>query len=129
MVDDLRDERLRAVGAPELPPVAGVSLKVSNGRLKAGMQSDIAMTVFNVGKGEFYRLVATTESQIPALNGLEFDFGKLGVREGLTLIRRISIPRRQPPGQAVVRFRWSELNGYAPESLDAGIPLKGSSSP
>jgi len=121
--DDIREKNMYAIGTPLLPPAAGVSLKVSNGRLKAGMQSDIALTVFNVGKGEFYRLVATTESAVPALNGLEFDFGKLGVREGLTLVRRISIPRRQSPGQAVVRFRWSELNGYAPEPLDAGIPL------
>ena len=124
---DLREQDLRAVGKPELPPAATLSLKVSNGWFRAGMDSDLALTVLNTGEGEFYHLEATTESVVPALNGLTFQFGKISPGERLTLVRKIHIPHQQPPGQAVVRFQRSELNGYAPGPVEAGVPVKGSS--
>jgi hypothetical protein len=126
-VRGLREQNLRAVGKPQLPPVATLSLKVSNGWFQAGMDSDLALTVLNTGKGEFYHLEAITESVVPALNGLTFQFGKISPGEGLTLVGKIHIPRQQPPGQAVVRFRWSELNGYAPGPVEASVPVKGAS--
>jgi hypothetical protein len=119
-----REQKLQATGKPDHPPAAAVSLKVSNGRLQAGMESDISLTVLNTGLGDFYRLMAVSESDVPALDGLEFDFGKLAPGEGLTLVRRIRIPRKLPPGRVAVRFRWTELNDHAPVSIDAQIPLK-----
>jgi hypothetical protein len=123
VVRTFREQKLYATGESELPPAAAMSLKVSNGRLQAGMESDISLTVLNTGQGTFYRLTAVTESEIPALDGLKFDFGKLSSGEGLSLVHRISLPRRQPPGQAAVRFRWTELNDYAPIDVDAQIPI------
>ncbi|MBN2270507.1 MAG: hypothetical protein JXN61_07830 [Sedimentisphaerales bacterium] len=122
-VRGLRERKLHATGKPELPPAASISLQVTNGSLQPGMQSDLALTVLNVGQGEFYRLEATTESKVPALDGLKFEFGKLDSGEGLSLLRRVRIPDQQSPGQAVVRFRWSELNGYAPGPVEAAIPM------
>ena len=124
-VHGLREQSLRAVGKPELPPAATLSLKVSNGLFQAGMDSDLALTVLNTGKGEFYHLEAITESVVPALNGLTFQFGKISPGESLTLVRKIHFPRQQPPGQAIVRFQWSELNGYAPGPVEAGVPVVG----
>ncbi|MHC4744999.1 MAG: hypothetical protein ACYS8Z_24040, partial [Planctomycetota bacterium] len=91
-----RQEQLLATGKSQLPPLASISFKVSNGALQAGTESDISLTVLNEGPGTFYRLVAVTESDIPTLNGLEFDFGKLAPGEGLSLLQRVRIPRRRP---------------------------------
>ena len=122
-VRGLREQKLHATGKPELPPAASISLQATNGSLQADMESDLALTVLNVGQGEFYRLEATTTSIVPALDGLKFEFGKLASGEGLSLLQRVRIPHQQPPGQAVVRFRWSELNGHAPGPVEAVIPM------
>lgn len=125
-VNIFREQKLKAAGKPDHPPAAEVSLKVSNGFLQAGVENDISLTVLNTGLGDFYRLVAISESDVPALNALEFGFGKLIPGEGLTLIRPVRIPEQQPSGKAVVRFRWYELNGYAPGSVEAAIPVHSS---
>jgi len=124
IVQAVRAAQRMAVGKPTSPPRAKVLLKVSNGGLAAGRENHLALTALNTGKGAFYRLQAVTKSTVPALNGLVFDFDKLDPAEGLTLTRKVTPPSAQQPGHVTITFRWSELNGYAPNPLQAAIPLR-----
>lgn len=122
---ELNSQSIIASGVPKLPPFAKVFMKMPTAEIKPDTDCELLLTVENTGKGEFYQLVATSESLISALDGIKFEFGKLNPGETLTLSQKAHIPREHPTGPAVVNFKWSELNGYQPDPVQAKIMVKG----
>ena len=118
-------DSMAEIGTPTLPPYAKVSVTTAREETKAGDECEIAVSVTNTGKGEFYQLVATSESSVVALNGLSFKFGKLGIGESLTLKQAVRIPQDQPTGPASVRFKWSEYNDFAPNPVTGRVLVRG----
>ncbi|MBN2590036.1 MAG: caspase family protein [Sedimentisphaerales bacterium] len=125
IINDLMQSNLAATGVPDLPPFATITTKLSNTEVKADGDCDLSLTVANTGKGEFYKLVAVSQCEIPEINGLIFKFGKLDPDDSLTLTKKVHIPREQLTGPVAVEFVWSELNGYEPEPVQAKIMVKG----
>ena len=125
IIESLKKSNMMATGVPELPPFANISIKVPDTQVKADTDCELSLTVENTGKGEFYQLVGTSESLIPELDGLKFEFGKLEPEDSLTLTQKFHIPRGQLTGPANVNFKWSELNGYEPNPVLARVMVKG----
>jgi len=125
----IKKENMTVTGTPKLPPFAKLSAKVPYQEIKADTDCELSLTVENAGKGEFYRLVSTSESLVPELDGLKFEFGKLDPCDVLTLTKKVHIPRVQPTGPVAINFQWSELNGYEPDPVQAKILIKGLSRP
>lgn len=118
-------ESMAMRGIPDLPPFAKLSVKVPDSKVIAGTDCDISLTVENTGKGEFYRLEATSESIVPALDGLKFKFGKLASGNSLTLTQTSHIPHSQSTKVVNVSFKWSELNGYEPDLIHTRLLVAG----
>ena len=124
-VYNVQRRNMALVGTPKLPPFAKFSVAVPDGEVKADAYCEVSLTVENTGKGEFYQLVATSESLVSELDGLKFEFGKLDPGDNLTLTKKVYIPRHQSTGLANINFKWSELNGYEPDPVHARIMVKG----
>jgi len=129
IIERARAESMAATGNPSLPPFAKVLVKAPKGNIKGGTDCELSLTVENTGKGEFYRLMAASESLVPVLDGLKFEFGKLDPCDILTLTEKIHVPRNQPTGPILVNFKWSELNGYEPSPVQAKIIVQGLQQP
>lgn len=124
-VYNFQRKNMALVGIPKLPPFAKLRIKIPDGEVKADTDCEVSLTVENTGKGEFYKLVATSESLVSELDGLRFEFGKLVPGDSLTLTKKVHIPRGQSTGPADMNFKWSELNGYEPNPMHARIMVKG----
>jgi hypothetical protein len=125
----VRADNMAFKGTPVLPPFGQISVITTEGEIAAGSTCDISIAVKNVGKGEFYQLMATGESAAGAFDGLKFEFGKVNTNESLTLTRNVEIPKGQPTGPVVVTFKWTELNGYQPDPVQARIMVRGLARP
>ena len=125
IIQSFQQEGMAIAGTPKLPPYSVSSVEISDAAVEADTDCQLSLTVENTGKGEFYRLAATSESLVPSLDGLRFEFGKLDPNDSLTLTKKVHIPRGQPTGPVNVSFMWSELNGYEPDPVHARLLVKG----
>jgi uncharacterized protein YgiM (DUF1202 family) len=115
--------------APFPPPNAQADLTIHPLEAKVGSQLSLLVTVKNTGKGPLYRLRAKTKSDVPLLDGLEFNFGKVSPSSGGRATITIQIPPTQPPGEIPVEIEFREHNGFAPSPLHALVVLKGAPRP
>lgn len=125
IVQGRQSSSMAQTGVPDLPPFAEASVDVPAEDIRADTHCTLSLHIKNTGKGEFYQLVATSESLVPSLDGLRFEFGQLDPNDKLTLSKQVHIPRGQATGPANVTFTWSELNGYEPDPLHNQIKVQG----
>jgi hypothetical protein len=122
LIDKFCQDRMQSTGQPAAPPEGQVSAVCSRPS-RAGEWVEVMVTVKNVGKGEFYKLAAQSESDVPRLSGLKLQFGKLLAGESLSLPLRAQLPAGQAAGPMQVRLKWSELNGYTPEPTSVTVVI------
>ena len=129
VVERIRRSTLAATGIPQLPPFAKVLMALPAGEVTAGSEMNVGLVITNVGKGEFYQLVATTESPVAELNEIRLEFGKVVPGENSALVQKVRLPANLPTSSIPITFRWSELNGYAPDQIAASIKVRGLARP
>ena len=122
-------EILKDIGLPKLPPFAKLIIDVPVNAIEAGNKTQLSVTVTNIGKGEYYRLMATTESDLDVLNGIEFPFGMIVQGESRTVTKNIEIPLTTLTQQTTVSFKWKEYNDFAPDEISRVISIKGKNRP
>jgi uncharacterized protein YgiM (DUF1202 family) len=115
--------------APFPPPSAQADLTIHPLEAKAGDQLTLLLTVKNTGKGPLYRLRAKTKSEVPLLDGHQFNFGKVSASSGGRATVTIQIPSTQPPGEFPLEIDFHEHNGFAPRSMRALVVFKGAPRP
>jgi hypothetical protein len=80
-----------------------------------GAANELVLTLANQGEGAAYRLRVVTRSNIPALHGLRFSYGRLRPGESKTRRARIQVPRENSEAEAVVVLVFEEASGRGPE--------------
>jgi len=92
--------------------------------LHAGEEAKITLKIKNIGKGDFYQLLAKTESENPVLKNKEFVFGKIKSGETKTWTTKIKIPEFALSREDEVKFVFKELNGKIPESFSTTLTIE-----
>ncbi len=98
------------------PPTLVVQDFHNESELRNGGASVLTLTVVNNGEGAAYRVFATTRSNVPALHGLQFSFGRLQPREAKTRRVKVVLPRDNDETEALVVLVFDEAHQFAPES-------------
>jgi hypothetical protein len=83
--------------------------------LRNGAGSELTLTVLNDGEGPAYRVFATTRSNVEALHGLQFSFGKLEPHQAKTRRVRVKVPRDNDETEALVVLVFDEAHQFTPE--------------
>ena len=107
-------------GQPNLV-VQDLSVK---GELRNGAGAHLVLSVGNTGQGAAYRLVVRTRSNIPALHGLQFSFGRLAPGESEVREVRVALPGDNDEPQAVVVLVFEEAHQFAPEPVTRRFAVK-----
>ena len=110
-------------GQPAGRPVAEVDWQLPASATPAGRIIPVAITIKNVGLGDFYGLMGRMKSELVVLNDLEFVFGRLGVDEEVTLTSEVFLPSDLSPGSVSVRLEFTEYNNYAPLHIDRELVI------
>ena len=84
------------------------------GGYRAGGKMKITVTVSNLGLGPAYRVRAISEAASPALQDLEFFFGKIEPGGSRSYTTHVSIPRDAHSSIWKVRLRFVEEYGHQP---------------
>ena len=107
-----------------VPPTLVVKELFHAGELRNGTAAELVLTVANTGSGTAYRVIARTRSNIPALHGLQFSFGKLEPHEAKTRRVKVELPRDNDENQALIVLAFEEAHQFAPEPISRRFPVK-----
>lgn len=88
------------------------------GQALAGDSVKLSLTVQNIGKGPYSRLMATTISQASWLNGRNFYFGSIKPSEEKSYAIKVAIPKNYPGGRVFYVVNFQESNSFNPSSID-----------
>ncbi len=91
--------------------------------LNAGEEAKITLKIKNTGKGDFYQLLAKTESENPVLKNKEFIFGKIKSGETKSWTTKVKIPEFALSREDEVKFVFKELNSKTPESFSTTLTI------
>ena len=117
------DSRIGPATAP--PDLAPGPLQVGNDELLAGGESVLELTVENRGEGPAYRVVATTRSSLPALQGLQLSFGRIDPGPRLTRRVRVRLAPTVAEPSAMLVVVFGEANGFRPGNVSRRVPIRG----
>jgi hypothetical protein len=103
--------------APAAPPQTGVAVRV-DGRL-------LVVEVTNHGAGATAQLRGTLQSPFAELNGREMLFGRIAPGGQRAWFTELPFPEETRYAEIPIRIVFSELNGFAPQDLDATLTVSG----
>ena len=114
---------------PPSPPLAVVAMTVSPTPAVTGSDIVVTVKVTNTGKGPLYRFHGRTSSPEPALDNLEFFFGKVEADDSSTIGQPVRLSRELPDSELSVRVEFWEDNGFVPSPIEARVFVKGEARP
>jgi hypothetical protein len=99
------------------PPGLTAETLLVVGELRNGGAARLRLTVKNGGQGAAYLVSVTTRSNVTALHGLRFSFGKL--EPGQSKVREVAValPTDNDEMQAVVVLAFDEAHQFVPEPV------------
>jgi carboxyl-terminal processing protease len=83
--------------------------------MMAGEEAKLTLRIRNIGRGDFYQLIAKTESENPLFKNKEFVFGHIKSGEQKTWTTKIKIPESALSREDEVKFTFREANNKIPE--------------
>ena len=111
-------------------PSANVTYQIYDSQHKpinamlAGTESYLELKIKNVGAGQFYHLIAKTESENYLFKNKEFVFGNLKPNEEKSWTVKIKMPEAMLNREDIVTFKFTEDNQKAPEPFEIVVPLQ-----
>jgi hypothetical protein len=112
-----------STGKPRLMPQAEASVQWARGKVQAGEKAILQVTVRNTGKGELYRVTATTASSNLAFNDWKLEFGRIDPGESKTLELAIKTNQMMRTQDLPIRISFAEYNGYEPPHIDTKLRI------
>ncbi len=106
------------------PPKLVVNDVHFESELRNGTRSELVVTVTNQGAGAAYRLVGGARSNLPALHGLRFSFGRLKPGQSKTRRTVVTVPRANNEAQALVVLAFEEAHRYTPAQTSTRFPVR-----
>jgi hypothetical protein len=103
--------------APAAPPQTGVEVRV-DGKL-------LVVEVTNSGAGATAQLRATLQSPLAELNGREMLFGRIPPGRQRAWFTELPFPEETRYAEIPIRIVFSELNGFAPQDVEATLTVSG----
>jgi carboxyl-terminal processing protease len=114
-------------------PQAQVSFAVEGKQpsetLMAGEEEKLTLRVKNTGRGDFYQLIAKTESENPFFKNKEFVFGHLKSGEIKSWTTDVKIPEAALSREDEVKFVFREANNKIPEPFTTTLVVRPKSRP
>ena len=107
--------RAQAQGTPQAQVTFSVEGKHPSEPLQAGEDAKLTLRVKNVGQGDFYQLIAKSESENVLLKNKEFVFGHVKSGETKSWTTDVKIPESALSREDEIKFVFREANGKAPE--------------
>ncbi len=104
-----------STGKPQAQVTFMLEGKQANEPLRAGEEAKLTLQVKNIGNGDFYRLIAKTESETPLFKNKEFIFGHLRSGELKSWTTKIKIPETAYSREDEIKFVFEEANHKTPE--------------
>ncbi len=114
-----------STGETAAPPSATTSLHLtpSKGKINAGEELKIEVSVTNNSEGTLYRLRSMTESKNLLLDKREFIFGKVEKGETKTSSKTIKIPQNSVSRKDELFIKFSEFNENVPEDIKSTVSI------
>ncbi|MFO1520284.1 MAG: MXAN_5808 family serine peptidase [bacterium] len=115
-------------------PQAQVSFSVEGKQaptepLIAGEEAKLTLRVKNVGPGDFYQLIAKTESENPLFKNKEFVFGHLKSGETRSWTTKVKVPESGLSREDEVKFVFKEANNKVPDPFTTLLVIQPKSRP
>ncbi len=107
--------------APQAQISFGIEGKNPDQPLLAGQEEKLTLTVKNTSKGDFYRLIAKTESENPVFKNREFVFGHLRSGESKSWSTTVKIPEFALSREDEIKFVFKEANEQIPNPFTATL--------
>ncbi|MBF0491536.1 MAG: PDZ domain-containing protein [Deltaproteobacteria bacterium] len=114
---------------PQAQVTFNIEGKKSGEALTGGEEVRLNLSVKNIGKGDFYRLIAKTESENPYFKNKEFAFGKVKSGETKNWTAKVKIPEFALSREDEVKFTFKEANGKVPEPFITLISTRAKARP
>jgi len=103
---------------PGAPPQTGVDVRV-DGKL-------LVVEITNRGAGATAQLRGTLQSPLAELNGREMLFGRIPPGHQRAWFTELPFPEETRYAEIPIRIVFSELNGFAPQDVEATLTVAGS---
>ncbi len=118
-----------SVEKPQAQVSFNIEGKKADEALNAGEEVKVNLSVKNIGKGDFYKLIAKTESENPYFKNKEFAFGKIKSGESKSWTVKIKIPEFALSREDEVKFSFMEANEKTPEPFVTLISIRAKAKP
>ena len=109
---------------PQLMPKPVVSVNWVSGEIKAGGEARLNLAVENQGKGDLYRFVAETDSQLPVFDQQRLEFGHIPPNQSRTLTFSFDTDPESTSQEVPILVRFEEYNDYVPDTITTKLYLK-----
>lgn len=90
---------------------------------RAGEKIELVLTTTNVGSGEYSRLIAVGQSDMPFLANREFPFGRIAPGATHSWSSQIEIPQALPRQDLMLDLTFEEAGSHIPSPLSIVIPM------
>lgn len=108
-------------GKPQAQVTFSIDGKQGHEAIQAGEEAKLTLQVKNIGKGDFYRLIAKTEAETPLFKNKEFVFGHIKSGETKSWTTKIKIPETAFSREDEIKFIFEEANDKIPEPFSAVV--------
>ena len=120
---------MESTGKPRLMPRPEASAQWSEGNLQAGKSARLEVTVRNTGKGQLFRVTASTTSPNPAFNDQKLEFGRIDPGKSVTRVLSFETDGMMQTQDIPVRISFEEYNDWVPPDIDAKLHVVGKPRP
>jgi hypothetical protein len=110
--------------APQAQAAFYIEGKQPGEPLQAGEEAKLTLRVKNVGRGDFYQLIAGTDSENPLFKNKEFIFGHLKSGETRTWTTKVKVPESALSREDEVKFVFHEANDKVPDPFTSLITVQ-----
>jgi len=110
--------------APQAQVAFSIEGKQPGEPLQAGEEAKLTLRVKNVGRGDFYQLVAGTDSENPLFKNKEFIFGHLKSGETRSWTTKLKVPESALSREDEVKFVFHEANDKVPDPLTSLLTVQ-----
>ena len=87
------------------------------------------LTLKNIGKGPYVKLLGSTDSSNSIFKDLEFAFGTLQPEQSATWEVPVKIPASTPAQETKISVRFQEEHGHIPANIDLFVPIQAEPKP